>query len=365
MSARTTAVVAAALVLLFGAATEASAQEPLTVVAYNIRHGRGMDGEVDLERIASVLRELDADVIALQEVDDRTERTGGVDQVAVLAELLGYEGFHGPHRPYQGGFYGNAILTRLPVKEFRVHPIPPASGSALSVTEVELERGVSVVSVHLAGSEAERMAQADSLTSWFADAGRPVVLAGDFNDRPDGPVLARLREGWWVIDKGPSGLTYPADAPDREIDFIMVSPAALPVAFDLGVIDEGVASDHRPIRALLRFGLEVHGVPRADRPAELVGEWRVDLRPTPESPAYYVELTISSADEDGLTGTFYDATIEASAVNDDWGDLRFAIVTVDGASRYVTTGVLEGETLSGTTYSPDRDLFSVWTAERR
>ena len=100
-------------------------------------------------------------------------------------------------------------------------------------------------------------------------------------------------------------------------------------------------------------------------PSDLIGEWRVDLRPTPDSEPYYVEFTITSADENGITGTFYDSAIEASAINDDWGNVRFAIVTVDGASRYVTNGVLEGETMSGTTYSPDRDVFSVWTAERR
>lgn len=100
-------------------------------------------------------------------------------------------------------------------------------------------------------------------------------------------------------------------------------------------------------------------------PSDLIGTWQVDLRPTPESAPYHVEFTVVSADASGLTGTFYDSAIETSAINDDWGDLRFAIVTVDGSSRYVTTGVLEGETLSGTTYSPDRDVFSVWTAVRR
>lgn len=107
------------------------------------------------------------------------------------------------------------------------------------------------------------------------------------------------------------------------------------------------------------------GASPATDPSDLIGEWRVDLRPTPDSDPYYVEFTVVSADADGMTGTFYDSAIETSAINDDWGDLRFAIVTVDGSARYVTTGVLKGETLSGTTYSPDRDLFAVWTAERK
>jgi endonuclease/exonuclease/phosphatase family metal-dependent hydrolase/quercetin dioxygenase-like cupin family protein len=247
----------AACALVLAAPPHATAaQSTLRVAAYNIRHGRGGDGEVDLERIAEVLRELDADVITLQEVDDRTERTGGVDQVARLADLLGHEGFHGPHRPYQGGWYGNAVLARVPIVDARTHPIPPASGSALSVLEVGVEAApgttVSVVSVHLAGSEAERLAQADSLTRWFAGGVRPVVLAGDFNDRPDGPVLERLRRDWWVLEKVGSPLTFPADDPDREIDFVMVSPGAGLEVREHRVVEERVASDHRPILAELR-----------------------------------------------------------------------------------------------------------------
>ncbi|NNF13425.1 MAG: hypothetical protein HKN72_09385 [Gemmatimonadetes bacterium] len=229
----------------------------LRVVAYNIKHGRGMDDVVDLVRIADVLRSLNADVIALQEVDDRTDRTGGVDQVGVLGELLGYRGVHGPHRPYQGGHYGNAVLTRLPIGTTITHAIPSASGSALAVLEVEVvtERGpVSVVSVHLAGSPDERMAQADVITELFAGRSKPVVLAGDFNGRPDDAVVEALRSRWMVLEKSGARLTYPADEPDREIDFVMIQRDALLQPMRHVVAPEAVASDHRPLIADFRFG---------------------------------------------------------------------------------------------------------------
>jgi endonuclease/exonuclease/phosphatase family metal-dependent hydrolase len=229
----------------------------IRIVAYNIKHGRGMDDRVDLERIADVLRQLDADVITLQEVDDRTERTAGVDQVAVLAELLGYYGAHGPHRPYQGGFYGNAVLTRLPVLAQQTHAIPPASGSALAVHELQVAlpggEPVSVVSVHLAGSPEERMQQADAVTATFAEVGRWVVLAGDFNGRPDDDVVVRLARDWVVLEKEGEGRTYPADVPDREIDFIMVRPRSGFTVVEHRVIAEALASDHRPVLVELRF----------------------------------------------------------------------------------------------------------------
>ena len=235
----------------------ASGGDTLRVVAYNIKHGRGMDDRVDLQRVARVLRGLDADVIALQEVDDRTERTDRVDQVAVLAEALGYRGFHGPHRPYQGGHYGNAILTRLPVREVRTRPIPPASGSALAVLEVRVDlpsgATASVVSVHLAGSVDERMAQAEAVTASFAGAGHPVVLAGDFNGRPGGPVVTSLAEDWRVATKSGSPYTYPADAPDREIDFVMIRPSDALEVLEHRVMPESMAADHRPLLAVLRL----------------------------------------------------------------------------------------------------------------
>ena len=235
--------------------------DTLRVVAYNIKHGRGMDGEIDLPRIAEVLRRLDPDVVALQEVDDATERSSGVDQAGRLAELLGMRGLHGPHRPYQGGLYGNAVLTRLPVLEERTHPIPSRPGAALTVHEVRVAVGsalrpVSVVSVHLAGTAAERLAQADSVTSLFADDARPVVLAGDFNGRPEGPVVGRLGRDWHVLRKEGAPVTFPSEAPDREIDFVMLGPAARfrAGAFEVvehRVIEEAVASDHRPILAVV------------------------------------------------------------------------------------------------------------------
>lgn len=112
---------------------------------------------------------------------------------------------------------------------------------------------LSVVSVHLAGSETERMAQADSVTSYFGRQVTPVVLAGDFNGRPDSPVLVRLERDWTIAVKAGPRFTYPADEPDREIDFVMVRPSDEVDVLRHIVIRESMASDHRPILVELRI----------------------------------------------------------------------------------------------------------------
>ena len=248
---------AAVMLLVMAGPTAIHAQTTLRVAAYNIRHGSGMDDQVDLPRIAEVLRALDADVIALQEVDRNTERTGAVDQVARLAGLLGYRGFHGAHRPYQGGEYGNAILTRLPVVEVATHPIPEAGGSRLAVHEVQVLAGqghtISVVSVHLAGAPEERFAQADSLTHLFADTEHSVILAGDFNSRRGDRVIGLLRRDWDIMEKDGDADTFPSDAPDREIDFVLLRRGGSFELVEHTVIDEAMASDHRPILAVFRI----------------------------------------------------------------------------------------------------------------
>jgi endonuclease/exonuclease/phosphatase family metal-dependent hydrolase len=236
----------------------AATQTTLRIASYNIKHGLGMDGVVDLVRVAEVLRRLSADVIALQEVDNGVERTDGVDQVARLGELLGMRGFHGAFRPFQGGEYGVGILTRLPVTRIRTLPIPPGPEGALAVLEVQVAIGsparpVSVVALHFYRSPEERRAQADSVTSYYVDADYPVVLAGDFNSRRGDLVLTRLEREWTVLPKSGDPNTYPADAPDREIDFLMYRPAGAFEVLEHRVIDEPLASDHRPVLAVLRI----------------------------------------------------------------------------------------------------------------
>ena len=240
-----------ALALVAGCASvpNAAANVPIRVAAYNVRHGAGLDGVVDLERTAAVLRALDADVIALQEVDLSCGRTGGVDQAARLGELCGMEARFGAFMQYDGGDYGMALLARRPILACDNLRLPDGTEPRTAlVARVDLD-GIELViaGIHLYETEPQRLAQAETLLAALAPEDAPVVLIGDFNSLRGDPVMMRLEALFENPRKTGEPNTFPADAPEREIDFALFRPAERFTDARVTVVDERAASDHRPI----------------------------------------------------------------------------------------------------------------------
>ncbi|HEX9698842.1 MAG TPA: endonuclease/exonuclease/phosphatase family protein [Acidobacteriota bacterium] len=242
--------------ILFGGAgggVVANPQEPvrLRILAYNVHHGAGNDEVLDLERIAALIRSLEPDLVALQEIDERTERTGGVDQAARLGELTGMEPVFGPFMDYQGGRYGMAVLSKLAFTEPINHRLPPGPEPRTSLAiraRLPGDAGELVFAgIHFYRTEEERMAQARRLLEVLEGESALVILAGDFNSTPGSPVMELIGETFAIPAKGDDHLTFPSDAPAREIDFIAYRPAARFTVIEQRVIDEPVASDHRPL----------------------------------------------------------------------------------------------------------------------
>ena len=111
-----------------------AASDTVRILAYNIHHGEGMDGKLDLERIAALVRRVDPDLVTLQEVDSVTTRTDAVDQASELGRLTGLESIFGRFMSYQGGAYGMAVLSRWPIVAVANHRLPDGAEprSALS-----------------------------------------------------------------------------------------------------------------------------------------------------------------------------------------------------------------------------------------
>lgn len=224
------------------------------VLTYNIHHGEGTDGRIDLPRIAAVIKAANPDLVALQEVDKKCRRSGGVDQTAELARLTGLHGRFGKQLDYDGGEYGQAILSRAPLGDLAVHWLPGEPDRERRIaaeTRISL-RGVDMtfVTTHLHHRDPQlRRRQAAKLDELFPGRDRLVILAGDFNATPDEEPMARLSKTWAVAPAGRP--TYPAGVPKKQLDYLLFRPESRGRILETKVIEEKIASDHRPVLAVL------------------------------------------------------------------------------------------------------------------
>ena len=234
------------------------------VLTYNIQHGEGTDGRLDLARQAEVIRSVEPDLVALQKVDQGAERSGGVRQLDELSRLLGMHGQFGKAMDHLGGEYGVGVLSRWPLLTVANQPLPGSHDreprTALTVTVRVGQDGqvLQLTSTHLDQSReiSDRMGQVRRLNELLADGrGRPAILAGDFNARRDVGVLATLAAEWTNVAVAAS---EPTSAPGRgrrgpRSDFVLVRPAEGWRVIEWRVVDAPVASDHRPVLAVLEW----------------------------------------------------------------------------------------------------------------
>lgn len=257
---RLLALLAVAVGLGAVAADDKPAKRTLRVLTYNIHHGEGTDGKLDLPRIAKVIADAKPDLVAVQEVDHKAKRTGGVDQTAELAKLTGLHGKFGKAIDLQGGEYGQVVLSKFPIRGFKVHELPGEAGRETRVAvaaEVRIgEAGPTLlfVSTHLDHQKDDlRQKQAAKLVELFGTDKRPVILAGDLNATPESKPLEILGKNWKPAEVGKPLLTIPVGKPARQIDFVLHRPADKFRVAEAKVLDEAVASDHRPLLVVLEL----------------------------------------------------------------------------------------------------------------
>lgn len=235
----------------------------LRVLSYNIHHGEGVDHKVDLPRIAEAIKSVNPDLVALQEVDRGVRRTAGIDEPQELARLTGMEVVFEKNIRYQGGDYGNAVLSKLPIRRHKNHPLPSFyEGEQRGVLEVEVETAVPGQSIlflatHLdyRPADEERLASVKFINDLVTSAeGQPALLAGDLNAKPDSTTLRGFKKLWTSVNDRVLP-TFPVEKPTRQIDFILSYPAECWKAVETRVLDEAVASDHRGIFAVLELTL--------------------------------------------------------------------------------------------------------------
>lgn len=251
------------LLLTLVTASVAKVDQPIRIriVSYNIHHGEGTDGKLDLARIAQVLREAEPDLVALQEVDQNTKRTDNVDQAVELGKLLKMNSVFGGNIDLQGGHYGNAILTKYSTISSTNHPLPSlASGEQRGVIEADitvpgLKQPLKLLATHLdhRGDDQERIESCEAIARLTQDWGnRPALLAGDLNATPESKPL-RILEREWTRANREIQPTIPSGKPTRQIDYILLRPAGGWKVVEYRVLDAPVASDHLGILAILEW----------------------------------------------------------------------------------------------------------------
>jgi endonuclease/exonuclease/phosphatase family metal-dependent hydrolase len=239
----------------------APAETTVTVTSFNIHHGRGTDGVLDLARIAGVIKGSGADIAGLQEVDRNfAERSDWTDQAAELAELLHCHVAYGanidldpPEPGKPRAQFGNAVLSRYPIARWdntHLFRSPGEEQRGLLHAEVDMPGVLLHVYVtHLeVSSQTDRVRQARQIVPLVKE-NDPAVLLGDLNARPEAPEIgtlsAALTDTWTAAPgAGPRGPR--PDAPAARIDYIFTGQRLRATWTRLST-DDPAASDHLPV----------------------------------------------------------------------------------------------------------------------
>ena len=240
--------------LLFGgcaSAKSANAQE-MTIMSFNVRHCRGSDKKLDVPRTAAVIAAAKPRFAALQEIDFKAKRSERIDEPAELARLTGMKATFGKTIDFQGGAYGVMLLSKDdPISVTKV-PLPGKEPRLLLLAEFD---DCVVGSTHLSvANEKERMDSVGLIRDAVARFGKPVFVCGDWNARPDSPVLKELGKFLAVLsptDQNTFHGTAPKLLTDPKIciDYIAVDKAHAESfrVLEAAVVPDTVSSDHKPI----------------------------------------------------------------------------------------------------------------------
>lgn len=237
-------------------AQRAKKGKTLKVLTYNVHHANPptKEGFIDLPAIAKVINDSGADLVALQEIDVHTLRSGKeVNQAEALGRLTGMNHFFVKGIDYEGGEYGIAILSRFKILKTDSLRLPMKEGiggepRVLALVTVKPAKGQKLIfgSTHLDLKPETRILQAEAISNYLGKSKLPVILGGDFNARPESAEIGILDQHF-ERSSIPNGFTIPVTNPNREIDFIMFKPKGHFKVTEHRVIDEQYASDHLPV----------------------------------------------------------------------------------------------------------------------
>ena len=224
----------------------------IRVMTYNMHRGINRKGKLDLDGIVAVIKSSGAEIIALQEVERFSIRTGFLDQIKYMADKLSMQYAFGKSINILNGEYGNGILSKFPIEEYEVNKLP-SEGETRILLKARLNvkgKKLLLFNTHLGLKQNERNMQIEEILR-FTGGENNFLLAGDFNTGVDklDAITAKL------VDSGSFGdnnnmATFEKDEISERIDYIF-TPESLEV-MDYSII-ESDASDHYPVISILKF----------------------------------------------------------------------------------------------------------------
>ena len=222
------------------------------VLSFNILHGKTTNGSFDLDIIANVIKKSNADFVSIQEVDFKTNRAKKYDLPTELGIRTKMASLFGRAMYYDGGEYGEAILSKYSFLSSRNVALPFTKGNepraALEITTV-LKSGdtISFIGTHLdhLKEETDRVSQAKAINKVFLENKYPTILSGDLNDTPNSKTINILESFWNAsyTKKNPL-LTFPSDNPIKKIDYVLFYPRKSWKVISKETICDTIASDH-------------------------------------------------------------------------------------------------------------------------
>ena len=229
----------------------AQAQNTLKLMSYNIKNANGMDNVCNFQRIANVINNTSPDVVAIQEVDSMTNRSGQKYVLGEIAERTQMHGYFAPAIDYDGGKYGIGLLTKqLPL---RLQTLPlPGREEARTLILAEFTDYI-YCCTHMSLTEEDRIKSLELVKAFTSSSTKPLFLAGDMNAEPESGFIKELQKDFQILSN-PKQHTFPAPDPKETIDYIatLKQNAKGFAVISAKVINEPMASDHRPILVELR-----------------------------------------------------------------------------------------------------------------
>ncbi len=233
-------------------------------MTYNIHHANPPAGNtIDMNAIANVIKKENPHLVALQEVDVYTTRSGtGLHQAEELGRLTNMKTFFGKAIDFAGGEYGVAILSKFPMTDMKNRPLPTAAGTSgeartLASAVITLGNGKKLVfaNTHLDAqtSDTNQFLQITRIKELLQLETHPVILAGDFNAIPGTRIINTLDSYFTRTCTTGCGFTIPATNATKTIDFIAYATSDKFTVLEHKVIDEKFASDHLPVFSVVRI----------------------------------------------------------------------------------------------------------------